>query len=213
MRARRILTVASLLTLAGLITVAVPVHRESMRVSAVKRDVPSVASAEEWQQLIRLTIAPNERATPYIVQQESVVFCPLSHDAESPPRCESADPRVESRATLSEALAPVPLRRALLQLSLEQTTLTKPTPDAIMISAASLKAMAESGDFWAAFHAEYPRTGYFSYSPAVISHDRRQALLYESHHCGWHCGGGTLYVFAHDGSRWWLVAEERLWVS
>ena len=212
MRARRILTVASLLSLTGLIAIAIPVQRESMRQAAAKREVPTVASSEEWRQLVRLTREPNERSTPYIVQQESVVFCPLSDDAAPPPRCEWADPRLEFRP-LSEDVAPVRLRRVLLQLSLDQMTLEKPTPETIMISEASLATMAESGDFWTAFHAEYPDTGYFSYSPAVISHDRRHALLYESRHCGWHCGAGTLYVFAHDGSRWWLVAREGLWVS
>ena len=60
-----------------------------------------------------------------------------------------------------------------------------------------LHALISKGDWrsdWTPFHAIYPdAAGYAEVSTAVVSHDRRHAMIFVRFRCGSRCGGGDLH--------------------
>jgi hypothetical protein len=73
---------------------------------------------------------------------------------------------------------------------------------------------AFSGDWWPAFHQQYPqKSGILVTSWSVLSDSGQRALVYVSFTCGGLCGHGDLVVLSRFGSGWKIEAVEGIWVS
>ena len=64
------------------------------------------------------------------------------------------------------------------------------------------------------FYARYPDTaGFVETSYAVLSADRRHALIYVSYWCGGTCGSGLLHYLVRSANGWKIEIISQLWVS
>ncbi len=64
------------------------------------------------------------------------------------------------------------------------------------------------------FYARYPDTaGFVETSYAVLSADRRHALIYVSYWCGGTCGSGLLHYLVRSANGWKIEISSQLWVS
>jgi hypothetical protein len=73
---------------------------------------------------------------------------------------------------------------------------------------------ADVGTGWEGFRRTHPHIdGFNRFSIAVLSPDRRQALIAESHSCGELCGWGGLVLLEKRGDAWQVVSSRVLWLS
>lgn len=67
---------------------------------------------------------------------------------------------------------------------------------------------------WPRLHASLPgAVGYAEASQAVISADKRRALVYVGFKCGGRCGAGELHLLERHGDAWRVVGPIKLWES
>jgi hypothetical protein len=92
-----------------------------------------------------------------------------------------------------------------------------PDPGVVGLARMPWKAVAvrlSGGRFWPSFHAAFPETnGYVSVTRAVVSPDRKRALVYTELSCGETCGTGALFQLAREPGGWKIERLLRIWQS
>ncbi|ANI88083.1 hypothetical protein A9P82_01385 [Arachidicoccus ginsenosidimutans] len=65
---------------------------------------------------------------------------------------------------------------------------------------------------WNYFYKQYGY-GYYSFSAPVFFNNYSSCLVYITHHCGWLCGDGGLYLYGKKKDKWQLVTTYYHWIS
>ena len=116
-----------------------------------------------------------------------------------------------SRASFSVSMLPDSLWRAVSSRTLDSLRgVARANP-----AGRGVPTSPGADSFWRLFHRTFPRTsGYVVLSPAGISDDGREALLYVQRTCGAVCGESELWVLrrAPDG-RWRTVGRTLMSIS
>ena len=204
---------------APLIMHAVQEHRQ--RIAARPDPVP--ASDLEQRQIVRavleggagLLVAPGERRK-VILLKATVSLCGLNHGSnEATTRC-ATRPSVDSiAATDFDTDIPRKLRLQLIAANHHPVSVPDPQLPWVIYSPYPSKHEALKGtDPWGNFYVMFPGSGgLVEVSRAVLSHDKRHALIYMGHYAHGLAGRGSLHYLVRTGDTWLVSKSVGVWVS
>lgn len=224
----------SVLPFAAMLIAALPLawHRyEVWRVEQRERPNPKPASPEELFAIVRAVIdhkafegvpppppkpgdqLPVRGPKPVVLRNETIVLC--SYEALAPDDfCHAGVEDVVVSAWL-ETSAPLRLRKELVAASKHQIVV--PCADSTWIRCATPEQIDEAlkrPDWWEGFYTRYPGTaGFVDFSPAVLSEDGSEAIIYVGHVCDGLCGTGWVLLLRRTPDGWKVVEDVLFWIS
>ena len=195
------------------------------------RPRPVLTSPNETEEIIAAVLAywkldgipppppePNEKIEPrqkrqLIVSNQSVCFNQSHLRITSGKSCDIVDQETLEIIELEE-LAPLKLRKELFIANRDQHALKLDRIQGIVVASPDSIHKILHKDFWRGFYRKYPDSGGFvEFSRPVLSHNRRNALIYISHTCDGLCGVGALILLEKTNGKWVARKDMGLWQS
>lgn len=218
--------IASLAFIAPLITHKVEEYREANallpRPLAATNDEQLLIFEAVWQELGDRLPPPLPKAghagvpaaKSVVLVSSSVTFCS---------REQARTPRSDACSATSDTFDDFHIdggfsKKLLAELVLaNKASSVLPAPrrnDVILRDRASIDRIFAGPLDWDEFYMKFPGTsGIIETSRAVLTKDRKHALIYVANYCAVLCASGALYYLEHENESWTIVKSLRLWIS